>query len=201
MSSGIEQARRHASKLALVFVLIAFVLAIVVFFTPFWYKVSYNSVLGSVTFSAGLIQTRTCDGDCSSQSFPDDEEGDYRSARLTAIICMSLAFFFTVLYFLATGLQISGKRVGPLDQGKLAIANLVLVILITVLYCATLILFPIIYGGDSTSFEGYLQDFSSGYSWSYYFLIPIIILTGVAAVILGLDASSKLKNSGYSPMS
>jgi len=109
MSSGIEQARRHASKLALVFVLIAFVLAIVVFFTPFWYKVSYNSVLGSVTFSAGLIQTRTCDSDCSSQSFPDDEEGDYRSARLTAIICMSLAFFFTVLYFLATGLQISGK--------------------------------------------------------------------------------------------
>merc|ERR1712173_526686 len=88
----------------------------------------------------------------------------------------------------------SRQSFGPLDRTKLGLINFVLTLAITIIYLIALVLYPIIYGGYTES--GGILNYHENYYWSYYLMIPLIILT-IIAVVLNAGA---VRGSSYSPI-
>jgi hypothetical protein len=59
-----------------------------------------------------------------------------------------------------------------------------------------LVLYPLILDANNSSFSGYFQEYSAGYGWAYYILIPATILAIIAIAVHAFDVFSRMR-SGY----
>merc|ERR1712137_1032193 len=193
ITMGAREVLHHTGKLALILTAVGFILSILLFATPWWYHISWTN--SSTNY--GLIKYKTCSGDtCLSGHIRGDynQTPDYVTAANVAVSCFCVAWVVTIVYFITGVLHMSGKQFGPLRPAQLALVNLVLTIVIMIAYIIILVSYPLLFGG-STQSGGYL-NYHETYYWSYYLMIPVVIIAIIAAMLNG----GAIRGSSYAPI-